>query len=74
MKTKFTLVGAVVAAIWISGCAGKKEQKSGPDTLAVNVFNLSADSASTSDHIVYEQNLHIDMYACFYMSYALVEQ
>jgi membrane fusion protein (multidrug efflux system) len=60
MKTKFTLAGAVVAAIWISGCSGSKEQKSGPDTLAVNVFNLSAEPMSTSDHIVYDGTLEAD--------------
>jgi membrane fusion protein (multidrug efflux system) len=60
MKTKFTLAGAIVAAILISGCSGSKEQKSGPDTLAVNVFNLSAESMSTSDRIVYDGTLEAD--------------
>jgi membrane fusion protein (multidrug efflux system) len=60
MKTKLTLAGAVVAAIWISGCSGKKEQKNGPDTLAVNVFNLSAESMSTSDRIVYDGTLEAE--------------
>ncbi|WDF81309.1 efflux RND transporter periplasmic adaptor subunit [Mucilaginibacter sp. KACC 22773] len=60
MKTKLTLAGAMIAAIWISGCSGKKEQKNGPDTLAVNVFNLSADSLSTSDRIVYDGTLEAE--------------
>jgi RND family efflux transporter MFP subunit len=60
MKTKLTLAGALMAAIWISGCAGKKEQKNGPDTLAVNVFNLSAESMSTSDRIVYDGTLEAE--------------
>jgi hypothetical protein len=60
MKTKLTLAGAMMAAIWISGCSGKKEQKNGPDTLAVNVFNLSADSVSASDRIVYDGTLEAE--------------
>lgn len=60
MKTKLTLAGAIMAAIWISGCSGKKEQKSGPDTLAVNVFNLSAESMSASDRIVYDGTLEAE--------------
>jgi len=60
MKTKLTLAGAMMAAIWISGCSGKKEQKNGPDTLAVNVFNLNADSMSTGDHIVYDGTLEAE--------------
>jgi RND family efflux transporter MFP subunit len=60
MKTKITLAGAMIAAIWISGCSGKKEQKNGPDTLAVNVFNLSADSVSNNDRIVYDGTLEAE--------------
>lgn len=60
MKTKLTFAGAMMAAIWISGCSGKKEQKNGPDTLAVNVFNLSAESMSTSDRIVYDGTLEAE--------------
>jgi len=60
MKTKLTLAAAMMAAIWISGCSGKKEQKNGPDTLAVNVFNLRTDSMSTSDRTVYDGTLEAD--------------
>lgn len=60
MKIKLTLAGAMMAAIWISGCSGKKEQKNGPDTLAVNVFNLSADSMSTGDRIIYDGTLEAE--------------
>jgi RND family efflux transporter MFP subunit len=60
MKTKLTFAGAMMAAIWISGCSGKKEQKNGPDTLAVNVFNLSAESVSNNDRIVYDGTLEAE--------------
>lgn len=60
MKTKLILAGAMMAAIWISGCSGKKEQKNSPDTLAVNVFNLSAESASAGDRIVYDGTLEAE--------------
>ena len=60
MKTKLTLAGAMMAALWISGCSAKKEQKSGPDTLAVNVFNLSVDSLSTNNRTVYDGTLEAD--------------
>jgi RND family efflux transporter MFP subunit len=60
MKTKLTLAGAMMAALWISGCSGKKEQKNGPDTLAVNVFNLSGESVSNNDRIVYDGTLEAE--------------
>lgn len=60
MKTKFTIAGALAAIIWVSGCAGRKEQKSGPDTLAVSVINLRTDQASISDHTVYDGTLEAD--------------
>lgn len=60
MKTKLTLAGAIMAAIWISGCSGKKEQKNGPDTLTVNVFNLREGSVLTSDRIVYDGTLEAE--------------
>jgi membrane fusion protein (multidrug efflux system) len=60
MKTKTTLTAAVLTALWISGCSGGKEQKNGPDTLAVNVFNLSSKSISTNDHTVYDGTLEAD--------------
>ncbi|MDN3580079.1 efflux RND transporter periplasmic adaptor subunit [Mucilaginibacter flavus] len=60
MKTKTTLTAAVLTALWISGCAGKKEQTTGPDTLAVNVFNLSTKSISAGDNTVYDGTLEAD--------------
>lgn len=60
MKTKLTLAGAVLAAIWISSCSGRKEQKNGPDTLAVNVFNLSESSTSANNRTVYDGTLEAD--------------
>jgi len=60
MKTKFILTGAVIAAIWISGCSAAKEQKNGPDTLAVNVVNLSEGATSASDRIVYDGTLEAE--------------
>jgi membrane fusion protein (multidrug efflux system) len=60
MKTKLTLTGAMMAALWISGCSGKKEQKTGPDTLSVNVVNLGEAPMSTSDRIVYDGTLEAE--------------
>lgn len=60
MKTKTTLTAAVLTALWISGCSGGKEQKKGPDTLAVNVFNLGSTSISAGDHTVYDGTLEAD--------------
>ena len=60
MKTKTTLTAAVLTALWISGCSGGKEQKKGPDTLAVNVFNLGSTSISAGDRTVYDGTLEAD--------------
>lgn len=60
MKTKLTLAGAIAVAIWVSGCSGKKEQKTGPDTLAVNVFSLGAKPMSLGDHTIYDGTLEAD--------------
>ncbi|GAA3957441.1 efflux RND transporter periplasmic adaptor subunit [Mucilaginibacter dorajii] len=60
MKTKTTLTAAVLTALWISGCSGGKEQKNGPDTLAVNVFNLSSKSIPANNNTVYDGTLEAD--------------
>lgn len=60
MKTTITLAGAVFTALWITGCSSNTKLKPGPDTLAVKVFNLSADASAINDHIVYNGTLEAE--------------
>lgn len=60
MKTTITLAGAVFTALWITGCSSNTKLKSGPDTLVVKVFNLSADAQAINDRIVYDGTLEAE--------------
>ena len=60
MKTIITMAGAVFTALWITGCSNNTKLKSGPDTLAVKVFNLSADAQAINDRIVYDGTLEAE--------------
>lgn len=60
MKTTITLAGAVFTILWITGCSSNTKLKSGPDTLAVKVFNLSADASAINDRIVYDGTLEAE--------------
>lgn len=60
MKITIKVAGAVLTALWMSGCSTEKKQKNGPDTIAVNVFNLKADSVSVSDRTMYDGTLEAD--------------
>ncbi|TFF34585.1 efflux RND transporter periplasmic adaptor subunit [Mucilaginibacter psychrotolerans] len=60
MKTTLTLAGAVLTALWITGCSNNTKLKPGPDTLAVKVFNLSANDSAINDRIVYDGTLEAE--------------
>ena len=54
------MVGAVLTALCVTGCSSKTKFKPGPDTLAVKVFNLSADASAINDRIVYDGTLEAE--------------
>lgn len=60
MKTTITMAGAVLTTLWITGCSSNTKLKTGPDTLTVKVFNLSADTATTNNGIVYDGTLEAE--------------
>ena len=60
MKTTITLAGAVLTALWISGCSNNTKLKPGVDTLAVKVFNLKTEALATNDRIVYDGTLEAE--------------
>ena len=60
MKTTITLAGAVVTALWFTGCANSTKLKSTPDTLAVQVINLADEASAVNDRIVYDGTLEAE--------------
>lgn len=60
MKTTITLAGAVLTALWITGCSSESKLKPGADTLAVKVFNLTAGTSAANDRIVYDGTLEAE--------------
>ncbi|MCC8409136.1 efflux RND transporter periplasmic adaptor subunit [Mucilaginibacter sp. UR6-1] len=60
MKTTITLAGAVITALWITGCSNSTKMKPGSDTLTVKVFSLSTDATAIDDRIVYDGTLEAE--------------